>query len=72
MNIDYKKIAKFILPVAIGAALGYTYYYFIGCNTGSCPITSNPYTTTAYGALIGLIWALPSKKKTKTEDGTDN
>lgn len=68
MNINYKKIAKFTLPVFIGALLGYAYYYFIGCNTGSCPITSNPYTTTAYGALIGAIWSFPTKKKSKKED----
>lgn len=68
MNINYKKIGKFTLPVFIGALLGYAYYYFIGCNTGSCPITSNPYTTTAYGALIGAIWSFPTKKKSKKED----
>lgn len=72
MKIDYKKIAKLILPVAVGALLGYAYYYFIGCNTGSCPITSNPYTTTGYGALLGLIWAFPFNKKEKKTDGTNN
>jgi len=68
MNINYKKIAKFTLPVFAGALLGYAYYYFIGCNTGSCPITSNPYTTTVYGALIGAIWSFPTKKKSKKVD----
>lgn len=68
MNINYKKIAKITLPVFVGALLGYAYYYFIGCNTGSCPITSNPYTTTVYGALIGAIWSFPTKKKSKKEN----
>ena len=72
MNINFKKITKFSLPIVIGAVLGYAYYYFIGCNTGGCPITSNPYTTTGYGALIGAIWSLPSRKKTQTENGKDN
>ena len=72
MKIDLKKITRFVLPVFIGAGLGYAYYYFIGCNTGTCPITSNPYTTTAYGALMGLIWAFPSKKKVKEADGSNN
>ncbi len=70
MNIDIKKIAKFVMPIAIGALLGYAYWYFIGCNTGTCPITSNPYTTTGYGALIGAIWSLPTKKK--NSDNAEN
>ena len=71
-NINLKKVGKFILPIAIGSVLGYAYYYFIGCNTGGCAITSSPYTTTGYGALIGAIWALPTRKKLKPEDGKDN
>lgn len=66
MNI---KLVKRILPVIIGAALGYAYYHFIGCNSGTCPITSNPYISTVYGAVVGLIFAIPSKKKNeKTEN----
>ena len=64
-----KKIPfKRILPVIIGAILGYGYYHFIGCNSGSCAITSNPYISTAYGGLLGLVLAIPSKKDEKKED----
>lgn len=55
------------LPVAAGAGLGYAYYYFIGCNGGSCPITGNPVISTLYGAVIGLVFAIPSKKKPEAE-----
>jgi hypothetical protein len=58
-----KLYTKRVLPVLGGAILGYAYYYFIGCNTGSCAITSNPYVSTIYGAFLGLIFAIPSKKK---------
>jgi len=69
MKID-KIFFKKALPVIGGALAGYGYYYFIGCNSGACPITSNPYISTLYGAVIGLIWAIPNKKK--ADDGTKN
>lgn len=56
---------KKILPVVGGAILGYAYYYFIGCRGGSCPISSNPYISTIYGSLLGLIWVIPFKKEKK-------
>ena len=31
-----------------GMALGLAYYYFVGCKTGGCGITSNPVMTTLY------------------------
>jgi hypothetical protein len=39
----------------LGAAAGFAYYYFVGCTTGSCPITSSPVLMTAYGALVGVV-----------------
>ncbi len=56
-------LLKRVLPVAVGSLLGYAYYYFIGCNTGTCPITSNPFISTFYGGLLGGIFAWPSKSK---------
>ena len=68
MDKKIKFAYKKILPVIAGAALGFAYYYFIGCNSGTCAITSNPYISTAYGALIGLIFIFPTKRKTKNEE----
>lgn len=42
--------AKF--PV-LGAVIGFLYYKFVGCPSGACPITANPYTSTLYGLLVG-------------------
>ncbi|RJQ62887.1 MAG: hypothetical protein C4517_05430 [Stygiobacter sp.] len=63
MKIDKAFLLKRILPVAAGASLGYAYYYFIGCTSGTCPITSNPWISTIYGGVAGLIISFPSKKK---------
>lgn len=64
---EHIKILRKVLPVLIGGILGYAYYYFIGCASGSCPISSNPYISTLYGAGIGLIFSIPSKKKESTK-----
>jgi hypothetical protein len=46
---------KIALGSAIGAVLGFGYYRLIGCASGTCPITSNPYVSTLYGALMGFL-----------------
>jgi len=52
MEVDlWKRVAGLV----IGAALGYAYYRFIGCTTGGCPITSNWWSSAAYGAGLGLL-----------------
>ena len=44
-----------LLPVALGGAGGFLYYRFVGCKTGACPLTNNPWISTLYGALIGWL-----------------
>jgi len=50
-------MVRIIAGPIVGAALGYAYYRFIGCTTGSCPITSNPWASMIYGALMGFMIA---------------
>jgi hypothetical protein len=52
-----KKMIRIILGVVVGALLGFGYYRFVGCSTGSCPITSNPWISTLYGAVMGALIA---------------
>ncbi|HEY9072331.1 MAG TPA: DUF6132 family protein [Candidatus Ozemobacteraceae bacterium] len=47
-------LVKIAYP-AVGAAAGFLFYKFIGCSSGTCPITSSPVGSTIYGLLIGLI-----------------
>jgi hypothetical protein len=39
--------------IVIFAALGYVYYYFVGCRTGTCPLTASPYSSILMGAVFG-------------------
>lgn len=52
-----KKHGQAMAGIVLGAALGYAYYYFIGCSSGSCAITSKPLNSTLYGALMGFLLA---------------
>lgn len=53
-----EKIKKWLKPVlftAGGALVGLAYYYFVGCPTGACPLTSNPFITMTYMGFIGWL-----------------
>jgi hypothetical protein len=50
-------IAKTILGVVIGGGLGFGYYKLVGCSTGACPLTSNPWISTIYGMVVGALIA---------------
>ena len=38
-----------------GALVGFAYHKLVGCRTGACPITANPYISTIYGAVMGFL-----------------
>lgn len=57
-----------VIGAIIGAIGGYLYYHFIGCASGSCAITSKPFNSTVYGALMGaLFFNLFQKEPIKKE-----
>lgn len=67
MIVFIKKYFLKITGILIGGASGFAYYYFVGCATGACPLKSNPYLMTAYGALLGyLVFDMFKKKKNGT------
>lgn len=52
-----------IAGVVAGAIGGYLYYYFVGCASGTCAITSRPLNSTLYGAMMGgLLLGMFDKK----------
>ncbi|MFN4286582.1 MAG: hypothetical protein ACK4E8_11550 [Lacibacter sp.] len=53
---QYTQGWKWYLPgLILGAAAGYTYYHFWGCN-GTCLITSSPVNSMLYGAVMGTLF----------------
>ncbi len=72
--INIKRNWIIFVAVLAGAAGGYLYWFYIGCNSGTCPITSNWHTNTMYGMLIGYLAGDYAKglfyKKSKKEVST--
>lgn len=60
-----------IIGIVAGAIAGYAYYYYVGCSSGTCAITSHPWRMTLYGALIGGLFFDMFRKSPKSVDKTD-
>ncbi len=65
------KLSLKILVIGVFAGLGYLYYALVGCASGACPLTSNPFVTTAYGALIGALVVSSLGKPRHKEDAKE-
>jgi hypothetical protein len=53
-KIPKKYLVTGLLSLA-GLAAGFMYWRFIGCSSGSCPITSHWYTSGLAGGLLGYF-----------------
>lgn len=64
------KHLKWIIGIIAGAAVGFSYWYYIGCNSGTCAITSSPVNSTIYGGLMGilLVNSFSGNRKANTEE----
>ncbi len=59
-NLELTTILEWLwkaTPVVLGAAGGYLFYRFVGCKTGSCPITGSPWLSTIGWSAPGLPFA---------------
>ncbi|MBP6610058.1 MAG: hypothetical protein KA206_03115 [Paludibacter sp.] len=66
-NFILKHLLK-IVGIVVGMLGGFLYYFYIGCSSGACPITSNPYISVVYGGLMGYLIFDMLKKKEKTSN----
>ena len=45
------------------ASAAAAYAYLVGCRTGTCPLTSNVWTASLYGAFVGAIVGWPVRDR---------
>jgi urea transporter len=50
---NFRKSAK---SAVAGGLLGFLYYTFIGCSSGNCAITSNPFSSVLFGIMLGIFF----------------
>jgi len=50
-------ILRILIGVVVGGGSGFAFYKFVGCSTGTCPLTSNPFLSTLYGGVVGALLA---------------
>jgi hypothetical protein len=67
MSNIFNRYWKTLLFTAVGAGVGFAYWRFIGCSTGSCPITANWTSSTLMGGLIGMLAAPATSKENLNE-----
>lgn len=54
--IDWVKKRKVsFIFLLLGGLGGYLYWKFIGCSSGTCPITSKWHTSALYGMILGWL-----------------
>ena len=47
------RVVLLTVGILIGSVAGLLYWKFIGCESGSCSISSSPYISTLSGAILG-------------------
>jgi len=54
-----------LIGVAVGMIVGFSYWCFVGCASGTCPITSSPTISSIYGGMMGwfLLGSFSKSKK---------
>ena len=63
---SWKRYLPMMILAVVGLIAGFLYYRLVGCVSGACPITSNPYISTVYGGVLGTLIGyivIPGKKK---------
>ena len=54
-----------LIGVVLGSIAGFLYWKTVGCNSGTCLITSKWHNSTAYGAVMGGLFLSIFKQNDK-------
>lgn len=69
--LNSRTFIKSFLSIVLGGLAGYLYYYFIGCKSGTCAITSNPVNSIIAGSLMGFVLTFGNSKEKNKANGGD-
>ncbi len=61
----------YFIGALAGAMAGFLYWKYVGCLTGTCAITSNPFRSTMYGAVMGTLLLSLFNKSSKKQVQND-
>lgn len=67
MKFDKKKTIITAVSIAIGFIAGFAYWKFIGCTSGTCPLTSTWHNSTLIGGVFGYLISDSFTGKKKAE-----
>ena len=57
MTLFFQKYKRDLIGITLGAVAGFLYWRFVGCSSGTCMITSKPFNSSMYGAVMGFLVA---------------
>ena len=57
MTLIFQKYKRDLIGITLGAVAGFLYWKFVGCSSGTCMITSKPFNSSLYGAVMGFLVA---------------
>ncbi|MBN2348665.1 MAG: hypothetical protein JXJ22_07510 [Bacteroidales bacterium] len=66
----FKQYWLYIVFIIIGGIGGYLYWYYIGCTSGTCPLTSKWYSSSVFGLVIGYIVGSSVHEKVNKKSNT--
>ncbi|MFA5193120.1 MAG: DUF6132 family protein [Verrucomicrobiia bacterium] len=52
---------RIVIGAVIGAVAGFAWQRLAGCSSGACPLMSNPWISTAYGVMAGVLVAINAR-----------
>jgi xanthine/uracil permease len=55
MNRHTKQLIIWAIAAMVGATAGFIYWYHVGCNSGTCSITSSPINSAVYGGVMAIL-----------------